>query len=182
MIDLRQNGCISLAEFSAFNNSHHLCLSANGLKTIITRYGRQTTNVMSFSEFAHIFIPISEPHRNTLLNRPEQNIHTFSRYSNRTKLKIKHLLTAISNCEANFQIKVGQISEGNILDSDEIFNYMDKHKDGFVTRKEFGKALKESNINCGEKEAKEIFDQFDRNNDGRITFEEFHSPAKKRRD
>ena len=86
------------------------------------------------------------------------------------------LLKSIVLAIENFKCNLGDISGGSIKKSDEIFSYMDKYKDGFVTVDELEELLAENGVRVNNKEVMNLFEQFDRNADGRITFDEFCSP------
>ena len=74
------------------------------------------------------------------------------------------------------------ISGGKWSKSDELFRYMDKFKDGFVTYEEFQQTLRDNGMLLNKNDMHELFEEFDQNLDGRITFDEFHSPQKRDRD
>jgi len=113
-------------------------------------------------------------------NRVERKLESFYEYTTLTQNYIKELLKLIVNVQEKFEDIKFKLSDGRILNSDEIFKFLDKWKTGYITLTEFELALQEAGIICTDKDVKALFEQFDRNKDGRITFDEFHSPMRSR--
>jgi Ca2+-binding EF-hand superfamily protein len=86
----------------------------------------------------------------------------------------------VVDVQENFEVTKFRMSDGRVLNSDEIFAFLDKWKTGYITLTEFELALKEAGVIASDKDVKALFDQFDKNHDGRITFDEFHSPVRSR--
>jgi len=88
------------------------------------------------------------------------------------------MLMAIITIEDNFLVNKHALTGNSIAIANEIFDFLDRNKDGFISFNEFTAALKD----CGYKESKSdfrfLFDMFDNNADGKISFSEFHNPGK----
>lgn len=72
--------------------------------------------------------------------------------------------------------------EDNISESNLLFEYMDKYKDGYITYEEFENRLKENGLCVDSQDIQNLFEEFDTNADGKIAFDEFYSPNKMTRE
>lgn len=147
---------------------------------IIDRFDIDKDGLLSFAEFSEMFLPKQSEFKASMQNRVQRKIQSFFEYSTLTKEYIKDLFKMIVNVQERFEEIKFRLSDGRVLNSDEIFKFLDKWKTGYVTLKEFEIALKDAGVVCSDKDVKSLFDQFDRNKDGRITFDEFHSPMRSR--
>ena len=135
---------------------------------------------MSFSEFCDIFTPQTHEYRKAMHGRVERSIWSFVEYTHQTQTLVTDLLKSIVTVEENFECNKVRMTDGSIINSDTIFEYLDKGKDGYVTFSELEAALRENGVKANYSDVKTLFEQFDRNKDGKITFEEFHSPVRER--
>lgn len=180
MMDINNSGWVSLTEFERFSLEFGVALSMEDLSIIIDRYDKDRDGHLNFVEFSEIFLPKSSEYRRTMLDRVERSIYSFYDYTILTQTHIKDLLRTIVTVEDNFECNKYRLNDGRILNSDEIFRFLDKHKTGYVTLFEFTIALNEAGVYCSDDDCKTLFEQFDKNKDGIITFDEFHSPSKMR--
>lgn len=180
MMDYSNNGYVSLADFERFVYDYNILQNRADLCIILDKYDIDKDNLLSFAEFCEIFLPKQPEFKVSMENRVQRKIGSFFEYSSQTKEYIKDLFKMIVNVQERFEEIKFRLSDGRILNSDEIFKFLDKWKTGYVTLIEFNQALKEAGIVCSDKDVKSLFDQFDRNKDGRITFDEFHSPMRSR--
>jgi len=180
MMDYSKNGYVSLLDLERFVFDFGILLNRVDLCIIIDRFDLDRDGLLSFAEFCELFLPKQPEFKSSMQNRVERKIQSFFEYSILTKEYIKDLFKMIVNVQERFEEIKFRLSDGRVLNSDEIFKFLDKWKTGYVTQKEFELALKDAGIICSDKDVKALFDQFDRNKDGRITFDEFHSPMRSR--
>lgn len=180
MVDFSKTGSISLLDWERFVYDNNILMNRVDLCIIVEKYDINKNGLLSFSEFCEIFLPTQPEFRASMQNRVQRKINTFFEYSGLTKDYIKELLRMIVNVQERFEDIKFKLSDGRVLNSDEIFKFLDKWKTGYVTLPEFEQALNEAGIICSDRDVKSLFDQFDRNKDGRITFDEFHSPMRNR--
>lgn len=180
MMDYSKTGYVSLLDLERFVYDYNILLNRVDLCIIIDRYDVDKDGLLSFAEFCDIFLPTQAEFKNSMQNRVQRKIDSFFEYSTLTKEYIKDLFKMIVNVQERFEEIKFRLSDGRVLNSDEIFKFLDKWKTGYITLPEFESALKDAGIICSDKDVKSLFDQFDRNKDGRITFDEFHSPMRSR--
>ena len=180
MVDINKTGSISLLNWEKFVYDNNILMNRVDLSIIIEKYDINKNGLLSFSEFCEIFLPKQPEFRASMQNRVARKINIFFDYSGLTKDHIKELLRMIVNVQERFEDIKFKLSDGRVLNSDEIFKFLDRWKTGYVTLPEFEQALSDAGIICSDRDVKSLFDQFDRNKDGRITFDEFHSPMRNR--
>ena len=180
MIDTRKNGCLNQYELQDFVYKNDLKLESFEIKMLITRYDKDKDGVLSFSEFSKILIPENQMHKSELMSRLEVNVGSFCCYSESTQIAIRNLFKSIVMATSNFESNLNMITGGDVGTSKEIFRYIDKYGDGFLTVKELEDTFADNGIKVSKQEVRNLFDQFDKNADERITFEEFYCPARRR--
>jgi len=181
LIDSKRIQSLNLSDFEKFCYDNSISLDSEDLCMIIDRYDKDRDGTLQFSEFCDIFLPTTAEYRRTMQDRIQRGCYSFFDYTAVTQNSIRDLLRNIVTVEENFEDNKFRLSDGRVLTSDEIFLFLDKSKNGYVTLREFTNKLNDAGVFCTDKDAKVLFEQFDRNKDGRITFDEFHSPARKTR-
>jgi len=129
-----------------------------------------------------VFVPKTKEYRRNLMSRPVKGNVNFTDLTMSTQKMLKDLFKSLVYIQINMEYNKMDIGEGKWERSDELFRYMDKYKDGFVTYDEFEQTLKANGLCVSQQDFKNLFDEFDRNSDGRITFDDFHSPGKRERE
>jgi Ca2+-binding EF-hand superfamily protein len=180
MFDYSKTGYLSLSDFERFSYDYNILLNRADLCIIIDRFDNDRDGLLSFSEFCDIFLPKQSEFRRSMQERLDRRVDTFFGYTGLTQQYTKDLLKLVVDVQENFEVTKFRMSDGRVLNSDEIFAFLDKWKTGYITLTEFELALKEAGVIASDKDVKALFDQFDKNHDGRITFDEFHSPVRSR--
>lgn len=181
LIDYSKTGRLTFNDFSQFSTENHINFYPVELETIFRRYDKDKDGLLSFYEFALIFIPNSQKYRDNLITRKKRKLNSLNDVTQYTKKIIKDLLQSIVTVENNFQSNLSKITDGSIENSRDMFCYIDKNNDGVVTLKELQKTLAENGVVADQKEVRNLFDMFDRNSDGKISFDEFYSNRKSKK-
>ena len=183
MVNYNKNGFLSVVEFEIWSNKNpYLNLNLSDIELIFERYDRDKDGVLSFHEFMQVFTPKTREYKRNLINRAEKGNELFTDLTITTQKMVKDLFKTLIYIGINMEFNKQGISDGKWSKSDELFRYMDKFKDGFVTYDEFQQTLRDNGMLLNKTDMHELFEEFDKNLDGRITFDEFHSPQKRDRD
>lgn len=84
-----------------------------------------------------IFVPKTKQYRRNLMSRPVKGNVNFNDLTIATQKLLKDLFKSLVYIQINMEYNKQDISEGKWSKSDEIFRYMDRYKDGFITYDEF---------------------------------------------
>ncbi|KAE9601798.1 hypothetical protein Lal_00040941 [Lupinus albus] len=101
------------------------------------------------------------------------NMFFYIPYSNKICSWLPIFLPNNANCKTNFTTASATTSQAKKVEKDElrkVFSTFDKNGDGFITKQELRKTLRNF---MTDSETDEIFVKFDSNGDGLIDFEEF---------
>jgi len=164
MVNYNKNGFLSVVEFEIWSNKNpYLNLNLSDIELIFERYDRDKDGVLSFHEFMQIFSPKTREYKRNLINRAEKGNELFTDLTITTQKMVKDLFKTLIYIGINMEFNKQSISDGKWSKSDELFRYMDKFKDGFVTYEEFEQTLRDNGMLLNKNDMHELFEEFDKN-------------------
>ena len=132
----------------------------------------------SFSEFNEIWMPYTKEYKTTMTARTGHSYTKMSDLTVQTKKLIKDLLYSLITTQENFEYNKYRMTGSLVAISNEMFDFIDQNKDGYITANEFQACLVESKVKGSKNDYKVLFKLFDSNRDGKVSFNEFHSPGR----
>lgn len=176
MIDVGGTGYVSLNDLDHFSTLYKVSVTRTDWENIIARFDMDRDGMLSFSEFSCMWVPFTKTYRTALEGRSAKLCEKFSNYTVQSRKLLKDLLYSVVTSEENFEANKFRLTGGLVVVSNEVFDFIDKNKDGFVTLQEFAACLKENNVKIGKSVLGLLFEKFDRDHDGKISFDDFHTP------
>lgn len=79
--------------------------------------------MLSFAEFCEVFLPKQSEFRASMQNRVDRKLGSFYEYTHLTQNYIKELMKLIVSVQEKFEDIKFKLSDGRILNSDEIFKF-----------------------------------------------------------
>jgi len=177
-IDTGKTGYITLNDLDRWIRASGISMNREDWALIIDRFDRDGDQYLSMSEFSEIFTPYTVVYRKGMVDRCPKDIANFSDYTIQTKKYVKDLLYSVVTALENFECNKFKITGGLVHVSNEVFDFLDRNKDGYITYNEFSATLKENGVKCPNPDCKILFDTFDKKKNGKISFGEFHTPTK----
>merc|ERR1712151_28987 len=91
---------------------------------------------------------------------------------------VRDLLYSVRLSFDNFEFNKHKMTGNSISIANEVFDFLDRNKDGYITLNEFQAALGDAGVKGSKLDFSNLFNMYDTNNDGKISFNEFHNPGK----
>lgn len=159
-------------------------MAANGVYTIsedvflfVKRYDRDANGRLNYTEFSEAFMPKSASISTQLqLRRAHYSIlraprsEYFSSYTRELFFKTLRVHFSVESSAENLRRRLLRRPGFNASDA---FTAVDSNRNGYITRDEFRKILREYAFFPTETEVQWLVDRYDRDRDGRITYSEF---------
>jgi hypothetical protein len=95
---------------------------------LVDRYDKNSDGHLDFYDFADIFAPYTEGYRKALFERGKRAVNTYKDYTIQTQRLMKDLLKSLGVSLVNFEISKDKVAYGDILLSNDLFDYLDKFK------------------------------------------------------
>jgi Ca2+-binding EF-hand superfamily protein len=176
MIDGGDTGYLSLNDLDHFSIEYKVSVSRADWENMIARFDLDKDGMLCFGEFSELWKPYTKTYRSSVEGRQQNLCTKFSAYTVQSRKLLKDLLYSVITSEENFEAGKFRLTGGLVSVSSELFDFIDKNKDGFVTLNEFGACLVENSVKVSKAVLGNVFNQFDRDHDGKISFDDFHTP------
>jgi len=178
MIDMKKNGYVGLNDLDKFSESGNINLSREDWAVLLDVFDYDVDTFLSFTEFVKIFTPLTKEYRSTMTNRVGKGTSKFLDLTVQTKKLVRDLLYSIRLTSDNFEYNRHRMTGNSIAIANEMFDFLDRNKDGYITLNEFQATLADCGIKGNKTDFQNLFTMFDSNFDGKINFTEFHNPGK----
>ena len=178
MIDTHKVGYVSLSDLEDFAKSGNINLEREDWAVLLDRYDSDADGYLNFNEFSSLFLPTLKEYRSTMVGRQPKGTQTFLKLTLQTKRIVRDLLYSLLTCEENFEYFKHKMTGNSIAVANEIFDFLDRNKDGYITLNEFTASLLDAGLSGKKGEFGRLFKMFDAKNTGKIGFSDFHNPGK----
>lgn len=174
---------VSSTDIQAVYTSYGIYISEEEAKLIMSRFDRDRDEMLTFEEFADMWIPIDNVFATSLDARgyrdPYATIHDPI-----TKADFLHVLRLTLQVESHAEGVRQRLAERPFFNKSDAFDTLNKFDFGFLTREDFAGLFKKHRFYATNKELNMLMDRFDKDKDEKISYNEFiaeitpHSPYK----
>lgn len=141
MADKKNTGTIMQSEFNKFISMTSTKINKLERVMILDKYSTKNDSNLDFYDFCSIFAPYNDAYRKALFERGRRGVMEYKNYTRQTQRLIKDLLKSLAISLMNFELNKDRITNGDIVTSNELFDFLDLHKNGAVSFKEFENQL-----------------------------------------
>jgi Ca2+-binding EF-hand superfamily protein len=178
MIDTHKVGYVALSDLEDWSKSGNINLEREDWAVLLDRYDSDNDGYLNFNEFSGMFLPTLKEYRTTMVARQAKGTQTFLKLTLQTKRIVRDLLYSLLTCEENFEYFKHKMTGNSIAVANEIFDFLDRNKDGYITLNEFTASLLDAGLTGKKGEFSRLFRMFDAKSTGKIGFNDFHNPGK----
>merc|ERR1712151_183012 len=178
MVDTDKNGYANMNELCKWSEGGNINFTREDWAVMLDYFDRDNDTYLSFSEFSALFTPYTKEYKKTMTSRNGKGVAKFLDLSVQTKKLVRDLLYSIRLSFDNFEYNRHKVTGNSVAIANEVFDFLDRNKDGYVTMNEFVASLTDCGVKGTKQDFINLFSMIDLNNDEKISFEEFHNPGK----
>jgi Ca2+-binding EF-hand superfamily protein len=177
LVDRLSLGHVTALDLNDALNDLGLYALKEDVSLFVKRYDRNNDGRLRYSEFCDAFTPQSVIHSSTVKSRSAYYMtrgyprnEYFARDTREQLLKTFKVHFSVESSAEYLRKRLLRRPGFNISDA---FQAVDVDNNGYLTRDEFKKLLRDHRFYATEEEVTWLVDRYDRNQDGRISYSEF---------
>jgi len=178
MVDTDSNGYANMNELCKWSEGGNINFTREDWAVMLDYFDKDGDTYLSFSEFSALFTPYTKEYKQTMTTRNGKGTTKFLDLTVQTKKLVRDLLYSIRLSFDNFEYNRHKVTGNSVAIANEVFDFLDRNKDGYVTMSEFVASLTDCGVKGTKQDYFNLFSMLDTNNDEKISFEEFHNPGK----
>lgn len=176
MFDIHDRGAFTQMDMENALSKLGVRASHEEIYLLIKHFSRLQDSRIRFSDFSEMLTPKQEEYSRIMRNKSALNIPGLDRFKVFARDTVNVLVSAFSvlfeaelSAEQQRQ-RVNRLPGFNLY---QVFNYLDKDKNGFITITEFQQAINGFRVVVNGKDMQCVMQKFDKNSDGRVSYSEF---------
>jgi Ca2+-binding EF-hand superfamily protein len=176
MFDLQDNGFITLMDVENCLARFGLRPSQDEIYLLIRHYSRLQDSRLRFSDFSEMLTSKQEEYARIMRNKQAINIPGLDRFkvfARDTIIVFISAFNALFEAEIRAEQQRQRIKRLPGFNLYQVFNVIDKDKNGFITVNEIQKTMEDCIGNVNPRDLMVVMQKFDKNNDGRVSYSEF---------
>lgn len=176
MLDYHDRGAFTQMDLEHSLERLGLRPSPDEMYLLIKHFSRLQDSRIRFSDFSEMLTPKQEEYSRIMRNKSALNIPGLDRFKVFARDTVAVLVNAfriLFEAEVSAELQRQRINRLPGFNSYQVFNYLDKDKNGFITITEFQQTLNAFRVPVNAKDLQVVMQKFDKNCDGRVSYSEF---------